>query len=134
MNAANLWPLKVFYDGACPVCTRAMMVYRRRDALAHIEWIDVTRPGFDAAAYGLDAGKLRRAMHAITPDRRIFTRTAAFVKIWEALPPTGGRRFLRALFAIPGMIAVANLFYRAFARNRYRLTGRCTPQSCNTQP
>jgi predicted DCC family thiol-disulfide oxidoreductase YuxK len=70
-------------------------------------------------------------MHARTPDGKVFTEVRAFVKIWEALPPSLLTTPLRWLFKIPGTLALAGIFYRLFARNRYRLTGRCTPESCS---
>ena len=130
---ASPWPLQVFYDGACPLCSREVAVYRRRDRLARIQWIDIAQPAFDAPSFGLDPAGVQQVMHAKTADGRLFTQVGAFVQIWHALPGFPWRA-LRALFAIPGVISLANIFYRLFAKNRYRLTGRCTPERCSTRP
>lgn len=133
MSPLPLWPLQVFYDGACPLCSREVAVYRRRDQLGRIAWVDISRPEFQAAEFGLDPARVQQVMHARAPDGGVFTQITAFVKIWQALPGWPWA-LLRAVFAIPGMIPLANIFYRLFARNRYRLTGRCTPESCSTRP
>jgi predicted DCC family thiol-disulfide oxidoreductase YuxK len=127
---ANDWPMRVFYDGACPLCSREMRGYQKQDVHRRIEWVDIAGEGFDAAHYGLEMGKLRQMMHVKTADGRVYTQVAAFVKIWQALPATWWTRVLRAILKLPGMMQVAGVLYRLFARNRYRLTGRCTSESC----
>jgi len=124
--------LQVFFDGACPVCSREARRYQTRDRFHHIEWVDIAQPGFDAHHYGLDPARIQQVMHARTPDGAIHTQVAAFVKIWEALPAAPLTTPLRLLLKIPGMMAIAGVFYRLFARNRYRLTGRCSPATCDT--
>jgi predicted DCC family thiol-disulfide oxidoreductase YuxK len=129
MSAAT-GQLQVFYDGACPLCRREAAHYQKRDRDGRILWIDIARPDFHAAAFGLDPVRVQQVMHARDPDGHIYTELRAFVKIWECLP--GFLPFLlRTLFKIPGTLLVGGVLYRAFARNRYRLTGRCTPESCN---
>jgi predicted DCC family thiol-disulfide oxidoreductase YuxK len=124
------WPMQVFYDGACPICRREAESYRKRDVQHRMEWVDIARPGFEAAAYGLEMRQLQRAMHVRMADGRVRRGVAAVVKIWEALPGTLATRVLRWWLKVPGMMAVAEAVYRAFARNRYRLTGRCAPEGC----
>jgi len=131
MSANGPWPLEVFYDGACPLCRREVEFYRRRDRAAHVKWVDIARPEFSAAAAGLDPVRVQQVMHARTADGRVYTEVSAFVKIWEALPPRPLTWLARGILKIPGMLPLAGVFYRLFARNRYRLTGRCTPESCS---
>jgi predicted DCC family thiol-disulfide oxidoreductase YuxK len=125
--------LQVFYDGACPICVREIQHYRRRDREHRIEWIDIARPEFNAAAAGLDPQRLQQAMHARGADGEIHVGVEAFVQIWRTLPWAIGTGSLRALFKVPGMMASARVFYRLFARNRHRLTGRCTPERCGIE-
>lgn len=122
--------LQVFYDGACPLCRREMGHYQKRDRARRIDWVDIAQPQFRAAAYGLDPARVQQVMHARTPDGAVYTEVRAFVKIWQLLPGVG-TTLLRWLLMIPGMLFLAGIAYRLFARNRYRLTGRCTPESCN---
>ena len=130
---ANDWPMQVFYDGACPLCSAEMRRYQKDDVRHRMEWVDIAGERFDAGRYGLEVGKLQQMMHVKTADGRVYTQVRAFVKIWEALPPMWWTRLLRMILKVPGMMPVAGVLYRLFARNRYRLTGRCTPESCKIE-
>ncbi len=132
-NAA-LYPVQVFFDGNCPLCSREVRHYMKKDVHRHIHFIDIAGPGFDAAAYGLDARRVTEVMHAITADGVVHTQVEAFRVIWRALPASLLTRLPLALLRVPGMMALAGVAYRVFARNRYRLTGRCTPESCAIAP
>ena len=123
-------PMLIFFDGACPLCSREVRHYQACDLHHRIEWIDIAAPDFNPVPYNLTLDQLQRVMHVITPDGRIHTEVAAFVQIWEALPPTAFTTLLRGILKIPGMMALAGVLYRLFARNRHRLTGRCPPASC----
>ena len=130
-TSTQAFPLQVFYDGACPLCSREVAHYRKKDIHNHIHWIDIAAPGFDAGSYGLDPTRITQVMHARTPDGTLYTEVRAFLQIWNALPPTLFSTTIRLFLKIPGMLPLAGFFYRLFARNRYRLTGRCTPESCS---
>jgi predicted DCC family thiol-disulfide oxidoreductase YuxK len=136
MSATPALPdrLQVFFDGACPLCSREVRHYKKRDPHNTIEWIDIARPGFNASTFGLDSARVNEVMHARSPDGTVSTEVAAFVKVWEALPAAFFTTLLRYLLKIPGMMVVANFIYRRWAKNRYRLTGRCTPESCDLRP
>jgi predicted DCC family thiol-disulfide oxidoreductase YuxK len=129
MSERRDWPMQVFYDGACPLCSREMAHYRKHDRLHRMEMVDIAAPNFDAATYGLDPEKVQQVMHVRMADGRVFTQVRAFVKIWES-QRTVWTTLLRCLLKVPGVMPLAGIFYRWFARNRYRLTGRCTPESC----
>ncbi len=123
-------PVQVFYDGACPLCRREAAHYMARDRQHRIEWVDISLPTFQASEFGLDPDRLQQVMHARFADGRVVTQLAAFCAIWEALPPGLVTTPLRWMLRIPGLLALGNIFYRIFARNRYRLTGRCVAESC----
>jgi predicted DCC family thiol-disulfide oxidoreductase YuxK len=125
------WPMQVFYDGACPLCTREMAAFKRRDVKGRMEFVDISRADFDAAGYGLDAGRVQAVMHVRMADGRVLTEVPAIEKIWRALPWGFLSGFLRVLLWFPGVRFLSGFFYRWFARNRYKLTGRCTAESCS---
>src|SRR4051812_24211350 len=124
------WPMQVFFDGACPICRREAAYWKARDRDGRIQWVDIAAPAFDAEAFGLDRQRVQLFMHVRTADGQVSTGLCGAVKIWEALPPGLLSTPLRWLFKVPGVLPFASIFYRIFARNRYRLTGRCTPESC----
>jgi predicted DCC family thiol-disulfide oxidoreductase YuxK len=129
MSAASE-KLQIFFDGACPLCCRKVRLYRSRDLFQRINWIDIAAPDFNPAAFGLDANRVNQEMHALLPDGRVVTGVEALREIWRALPPRGWTRLLLVLLRLPGAMPLARILYRLFARNRYRLTGRCTPAQC----
>jgi predicted DCC family thiol-disulfide oxidoreductase YuxK len=124
-------PTQIFYDGQCPLCSREARLYQSRDTLHRLHFINIAAPDFHAPAFGLDPLRVTQVMHSRTPDGILHTQLDAFRTIWRALPPSLLTRLPLILLAIPGMLPLANLFYRLFAKNRHRLTGRCTPESCD---
>ena len=125
--------LQVFFDGACPLCRREARHLQARDSLHRLDWIDIANPNFDPHAFGLDPQRVHQVMHARTPDGRLYTDVSAFIQIWSAVR-TPVTSFLLFLLKIPGALPIARLLYHLFARNRYRLTGRCTPEICKPNP
>jgi predicted DCC family thiol-disulfide oxidoreductase YuxK len=128
--AAKAGKVQVFFDGACPICSREIAWGRRRDRSSRIEWIDIAGADFRAEAYGLDGRRIHEVMHVRDALGRVHTGVDAFVQIAQALP----RSFLTVMFLsllkVPGAMWVARGYYKWFARNRYRLGGRCTAESC----
>ena len=108
--------LQVFFDGGCPVCSREMAVLARRDRRQLIEFIDITAPGFDAAAWGREPAQLMAAMHARLPDGRWAIGVEAFRQIYAVL----GFGWLVALTRVPGLSHLLEAAYRLFARYRPR--------------
>ena len=114
--------LQAFFDGACPLCSREMAVLARRDRRGQIEFIDIAAPGFDAAAWGREPAQFMAAMHVKLPDGRWAIGADAFRQLYGVL----GFRWIVALTRVPGIRQAVDAGYRVFARNRTRLTGRCS--------
>lgn len=119
-------PLKVFYDGQCPICRREIRWVQSRDHHNRIEAIDIESPNFDASAYHLDQQDLRGRIHAICPNGQVVTGVEVFRQIYAKL----GMSWLIQWTRLPGARQASDAAYRWFARNRYRLTGRKQP-SCD---
>src|SRR5205085_8774077 len=109
---------------------REVAYARKRDPDHRVEWVDIARPGFDAGGFGLDARKLNEALHVRTPDGRVWVGVDAAIQVMRVLQRSFIATLLLWVLKVPGMMKVARLYYRWFARNRYRLTGRCTPETC----
>jgi predicted DCC family thiol-disulfide oxidoreductase YuxK len=69
------------------------------------------------------------AMHAVTPDGRVWTGGDAVPRILEALP--GGRPLAVPAAAAPGL---TRLLYRAVAGRRDRLGALLGQQACAVDP
>jgi predicted DCC family thiol-disulfide oxidoreductase YuxK len=121
--------VQVFFDGACPLCSREMAVLQRRDRRGQIEFIDIAASDFDARAWGREPAELMAAMHARLPDGSWAIGVEAFRQIYGRL----GFGWLVALSRLPGVRRLLDAGYRVFARHRTRLPGRCAPgEACAT--
>lgn len=103
--------LKVFYDGACPLCVREIGFYRRTRGGAEIKWVDIAANGDTQIAPGLSKCSALKRLHVEDTSGQIFSGARAFAKIWEALPRF---RLLGRLVQLPGVIFIAEGLYRLF--------------------
>lgn len=126
--------IEAYYDGACPVCSREVDLLRRLDRRGRLRFTDIAAEGFDAAAVGVPLADLMDRIHARLPDGTLVQGVEVFRHLYQAV----GYRWLVALTRLPGVSQLLDLAYRAFARNRLRLTGRCVARRfgppCPTAP
>lgn len=118
------FPLRVFYDGACPLCSREIEHYRRRDRAGRLIPVDISTTDFDPQPYGIALRAFMHELHVIDRRGQVFRGVEAFRAIWQAFPDAIGYRMLAAVVALPGINALARLGYRIFARLRPSLPGR----------
>jgi predicted DCC family thiol-disulfide oxidoreductase YuxK len=122
--------LEVFFDGACPLCAREMRALRRRDRRGRLRFVDIAAEGFDASSAGVSWEALMDRIHGRLPDGRLVEGVEVFRRAYAAV----GFARLVALTRLPGVAPLLDLAYRAFARNRLRLTGRCAGGACQLHP
>jgi predicted DCC family thiol-disulfide oxidoreductase YuxK len=115
-----LFPLTIFYDGSCPVCSREIAHYRALNRAGYLDFIDISTASFDAGVWGLDQSALMKAMHARDAAGRLYLGLEAFRALWLGLPGLRYRR-LSQLLGLPGLHLLAILGYRVFARLRHLL-------------
>lgn len=75
--------VRVWYDGACPLCLREIALMRRLDRRGLIEFVDLTSP---EAACPLDRSLLLARLHACEAGGQIVSGAAAFAAMWRAIP------------------------------------------------
>ncbi|MBY0229690.1 MAG: DUF393 domain-containing protein [Gemmataceae bacterium] len=123
-------PLTIFYDGLCPLCAREMAHYRKCAAGdGSVVFRDITAPGFDAAAFGLDPVRVPREMHVKEGDR-VHIGVDAFLAIWRRVP---GHRWLLHVARLPLADLLMRAGYWVFARLRPwlpRLKPDCGTDQC----
>jgi predicted DCC family thiol-disulfide oxidoreductase YuxK len=104
----------LIYDGECGICRRSVTKLRawdRNGRLAYVPFQDR-----DAVArFGIALPALAAAMHLVLPDGRVFAGADAAPEILKLLP---GKRWLAALFRIPGVPPLARRVYRWIAERR----------------
>jgi 3-demethoxyubiquinol 3-hydroxylase len=118
-NAQECLPaLSVYYDGACPVCSREIAVYKNSAGGEAIEWIDATSCDLgelQSGAKGLSRETALARMHVRKANGELVSGAAAFVAMWEQLPKFA---VLARLARFPGAMLVLELGYRLFLRLR----------------
>ena len=125
-RAAPAFDLEVFFDGACPLCLREIGLLRRLDRRGRIRFTDIAAEGFDPAAVGRTWQELMDRIHGRLPDGTLLEGVEVFRRLYAAV----GFGPVVALTRLPGLSHLLDLAYRAFARNRLRLTGRCLDGQC----
>jgi predicted DCC family thiol-disulfide oxidoreductase YuxK len=118
------FPLTVFYDGFCRICSTEMFVYMRKDHGGRLVFVDISDPAFNPADFGLSLADLMFQMHAIDRNGTVFRGVDAFQAIWQAFPAEPWFRFLAVLIDSPLVRPLARLAYRIFARLRKYLPKR----------
>lgn len=118
-----IYPLTLYYDGACPVCSLEMDHLRSRDAAARLVFVDIAAPGFDPASLGTTHEALDAALHGRLADGRVLRGVPVLRLAYEAVglgllwrPTTWGP--LRPL---------ADAGYRLFARRRRAISAAAAP-------
>jgi predicted DCC family thiol-disulfide oxidoreductase YuxK len=119
--------IEVFYDGQCPLCVREMRWLQHKDrAHGRIVFTDITANQFDAASLGVSMGTLMQKIHGRLPDGSIVVGVEVFRRLYGALGFTWAVKVSR----LPGVKQCLDVLYTLFARNRMRLTGRCSAGHC----
>lgn len=119
--------VEVFFDGECPLCRREIDWLKRRDRLKRIQFTDLHAPGFKPAALGLTESQLMSRIHGRLPDGTIIRGVEVFRQLYSAI----GFRWAAACSRLPLIRQVLDVGYLLFAKNRLRITGRCTESSCS---
>jgi demethoxyubiquinone hydroxylase (CLK1/Coq7/Cat5 family) len=78
--------LQVFFDGGCPLCSREIDFYRKRDGADAIEWMDVSASVHDDLAPGLSRSQALRRFHVRTEAGQLLSGAAAFGALWRTMP------------------------------------------------
>ncbi len=121
------YEVEVFFDGACPLCRREINMLRRLDRRRKIRFTDIQSPEFQSASIGRTFEELMARIHGRLPDGSVIEGVEVFRRLYAAV----GFRWIVAMTHWPGISQLMNLGYRVFAKNRRRLTGRCSDGTCD---
>ena len=111
-------PYTVVFDGHCKVCGRLVRLLRWWDRKKILEIIPSQTAGVQARFPWIPARAYLESVQLIGPGGRTWQGAAAIERLLNALPK--GRLF-SWVFKLPFVRALAERFYRWFARNRYML-------------
>lgn len=105
----------VYYDGACPVCSREIRFYRGREGAEALAWVDAAACAAPDLGTGLARERALARMHVRLADGRLVSGAAAFAVLWRHTP---GFRWLGRLIGLPGMRQTAEGAYLLFQWSR----------------
>ncbi len=128
------FPLEIFYDGSCIVCSAEMQSYRKRNPQNRLKFIDISAEDFHPEQYGKSLDEFMLKMHVRDATGNFTTGVDAFVTIWQAFPTGSVCRLFSALIGLPGINLLSRFGYSVFARYRHLLpkkTPECTSGTCN---
>ncbi|MGI9521780.1 MAG: thiol-disulfide oxidoreductase DCC family protein [Hyphomicrobiaceae bacterium] len=103
--------LTVFYDGACPLCTAEISVYRNSPGADKLEFKDVSAHTSDLVAPDLDKVHALKRFHVRLTNGRLVSGAAGFGHLWLALPAW---RWLGRIVLLPVILQATELVYRCF--------------------
>ena len=109
----------VYFDGACPLCSREIATYRRMDGADSLRWVDITQVTAQELGGDLTREQALARFHVRDEQGRLVSGAAGFVTIWRRLP---GLRWLAWLAARPPLKWLLEPAYRVFLRFRPWLT------------
>lgn len=120
-----MWPLEVFYDGACPICAREINFVRRLDRRGRLRFTDIASPTFRACEYGMPLESFMSEIKGRQPDGTWIQGVEVIRRLYVAIG-LGGLVWVTRLPIVSGLLDKA---YRLFARLRPRLKPRCSENS-----
>lgn len=133
VNQASEAVLTVYYDGACPVCSREIAMYQQQDAGRRCAWVDVSRCAPQALGDDLTREQALKRFHVRHADGRLDSGAHGFAALWAQLPATS---FLARVARWPGVLPVLELGYRAFLvlRRLWRRPRAAAPNPSHPTP
>ncbi len=107
--------VKVWFDGACPLCQREIALMRRMDKDGAITFVDVSDNADPSCP--IDQSELLARFHA-EEDGEVLSGAAAFAAMWRVIPAL---RTFGLMARNRTVLAVLERFYILFLKVRPRL-------------
>ena len=92
---SEIFKLKLFYDGACPLCSREIRFLKRLDKNNSLKFEDISQQEFDPTHYAISRESFLSEMHGLLPDGSVIKGMEVFRQAYKAvglgwlLAPTG---------------------------------------------
>ncbi|WP_394131858.1 thiol-disulfide oxidoreductase DCC family protein [Shewanella maritima] len=124
--------LTIFYDSACPLCSREMAQLKHHDRFNKILLEDLNAEDISERYPMLDVERANTVLHGITEDGQWLLGLDVTARAWGLV----GKHCWVKLLRLPLIKPIADKAYLSFAANRYQisywLTGqkRCDNGQC----
>ncbi len=116
MNPDDLLPgATVFYDGACPLCSREIAQYRELAGAERLAFVDVASCAPEALGPGLTRQAAMARLHVRLADGSLASGVAAFAAVWRHLPAFA---WAGRLAASPMVSPILEVGYTVFLKVR----------------
>ena len=116
----------VFFDGACPLCSREVKHYQKlvlnNGSENDIDWIDISKSKVELKAECIKYEDAMRLMHIKDGSGVHQVGLDAVLTLWDKLPYY--RRLSGFLRSIPSIYPVLANAYAFIAKHRMKLPGR----------
>jgi predicted DCC family thiol-disulfide oxidoreductase YuxK len=117
------YPLTLFYDAACAVCSLEMDHLRARNLDGKLRFVDIAAPGFDAAPFGVTAAAMDAEIHGLAADGTMLRGVEVLRLAYEAV----GLGWVMAGTGWPPLRPFFDAGYRVFARHRRAISRAAGP-------
>lgn len=114
--------IKIFYDGACGLCSREINHYRKVAPPGVFDWVDVMRDGLALSKENISLADALMQLHAKDDEGRMHVGVDAFLLIWRQIPRW---RLAAAIASLPPISLVMRAAYPVFARWRFARLAHC---------
>ena len=105
----------MLYDGGCPLCSKEVAHYKRRDKQSRVSWIDINADSQPLAHYSISQEAAMKRLH-VTQDGQIVVGARAFAAVWSQLP---GYRLIVPIVKLRPIMWLLDSVYSWFAEKRY---------------
>jgi len=119
----NHYPLTLFYDAACPVCSLEMDHLRERDLGGRLIFVDIGAPGFEASVHGVTLQAMNAEIHAKHADGSMLKGVEVLRLAYDAV----GLGWVLRASSWPVLRPVFDIAYRGFARHRIAISRAAAP-------
>lgn len=117
----------IIYDGDCRFCRKQAERIRFRAAAGTFDYVPRQEPGLEDRLPQIRQGDFNSGMRLVHPDGAVSVGADAVYEIARRLTP---HRYLAWLYRVPGLKQVCRGIYALIARNRMKLSRRCSDDSC----
>lgn len=107
--------LTVYFDGACPVCSREIAMYRNQAGAERCAWVDASSCAESMFGPGLSREMALARIHVRRADGELVDGVRGFALMWRALPRFAWAGRIASFGPIPLLLEAA---YWVFLRVR----------------
>ena len=105
----------VYFDGACPVCSKEIATYKKWHGADRIQWVDASACQEHDLGVALNREAALARLHLRDADGKLLQGAAAFVELWKHLHALA---WVTPFLSYPLAIKLLDVLYFFFLRIR----------------